>query len=129
MFVRGYNLNSISPCAKSFLNNNKPKHFTNKPFAYVVRLNDKIKIGSCNNLYNRLSTYNTIYRNVAILNVRGFPTDASGQMKYNQIFANRLAKINGNSYYHCVVNEETILKSIKDLTSGKFNILNIDLKD
>ena len=43
MFVRGYNLNSISPCANSFLNNNKPKHFTNKPFAYVVRLNDKIK--------------------------------------------------------------------------------------
>ena len=31
--------------------------------------------------------------------------------------------------YDCVVKEETILKSIKDLTSGKFNILNIDLKD
>ena len=39
----------------------------NKPFAYIVRLNNKFKIGACNNLYNGLGTYNALYRDVELL--------------------------------------------------------------
>lgn len=127
MFVRGYALN-ITNSAKKFLNNNKQKDFQNKPFSYIVKLNDKIKIGSCNNLYNRISTYDTMYKNVELLNVRGFPIHPTNEVKYNKIFSNRVAKINGNRFHHDVVNEDSILKSVKDLTNNKFKILDMDHK-
>ena len=125
MFVRGYALN-VSNSAKIFLKNNKQKEFQNKPFSYIVKLNDKIKIGSCNNLYNRISTYDNMYKNVELLNVRGFPTDPTNEFKYNKIFSNRLAKINGDSFHHDAINEVSILKSVKDLTNNKFKILDMD---
>ena len=125
MFVRGYALN-ITNSAKKFLKNNKQTDFQNKPFSYVVKLNDKIKIGSCNNLYNRISTYDTMYKNVELLNVRGFPIHPTNEVKYNKIFATRLAKINGNQFHHDAVNKDTLLKSVKDLTNNKFKILDMD---
>ena len=76
-----------------------------------------------------MGTYNAMYRDVELLNVRGFPTDLSGQVKYNKIFASRVARINGNQYHHDIANEATILKSIKDLTDGKHNILDMDFKN
>jgi len=127
MFVRGYAL-KVSNCAKNFLKNNKQTDFQNKPFSYVVKLNDKIKIGSCINLYNRISTYDNMYKNVELLNVRGFPIHPTNELKYNKIFANRVAKINGNRFHHDAINEVSILKSVKDLTSGKFKILDMDHK-
>ena len=129
MFIRGYNAKNIGSCVKTFLNKNKSYQFNDKPFAYIVRLNDKLKIGACNNLYNRMGTYNAMYRDVELLNVRGFPTDLSGQVKYNKIFASRVARINGNQYHHDIANEVTILKSVKDLTDGKHNILDMDFKN
>ena len=125
MFVRGYALN-IGNCVKKFLKNNKQKEFQNLPFSYIVKLNDKIKIGSCNNLYNRISTYDNMYKNVELLNVRGFPIHPTNEFKYNKIFSNRLAKINGDSFHHDAINEVSILKSVKDLTNNKFKILDMD---
>ena len=125
MFIRGYVLN-VGKSAKTFLTTNKPNDFKDKPFSYIVKLNDKIKIGSCNNLYNRMGTYNSMYKNVEILNVRGFPKHPNNEIKYNKIFSNRLAKINNNSFHHDALNEITLLKSVKDLTNDKFRILDMD---
>ena len=123
MNVRGYVLNTGN-CVRTFLKNNKPINFNNKPSSYVVRLNDRIKLGDCNNIYNRLSTYQTMYKNVEILHVRGFPVDTSGN--YHKVFTNRLTRINGNRFIHDIKEEATIIKSIKDLTNGKFKILDMD---
>ena len=128
MLLKGYAYN-VTNCAKTFLTAHKPNQFVNKPFSYVVRLNDKIKIGSCNNLYNRIGTYKSMYKDVEILNVRGFPVHPTNEIKYHGVFAKQVARINNNSYHHDARNEVTILKSIKDLTSDKFKILNLDLVD
>ena len=125
MLLRGYSLN-IAGCSKTFLNKYKKTCYENKPISYVVKINDKIKIGSCNNLYNRIGTYNSMYKNVELLSARQFPTDPAGQIKYHTIHAKALSKIN-NGYYHDAVNEITILKSVKDLADNKFSILQQDL--
>ena len=126
MLLKGYAYN-ITNCAKTFLRSNKPNQFDNKSFAYIVRLNDKIKIGSTNQLYNKINTYNNLYKKVDVLSVTGFPSDPLNQIKYNNIYARRLAKINGNSYYHDAAAEITILKSVKDLRENKFKILSLDM--
>jgi hypothetical protein len=126
MLLRGYVAN-IGNCAKTFLQKNKPKQYDNKSFAYIVKLNDKIKIGSTNQLYHKINTYNNMYNKVDVLSVTGFPSDPLNQIKYNTIYAHRLAKINGNSYYHDVAAETTILKSVKDLRENKFKILSLDM--
>ena len=125
MLLRGYALN-IAGCSKTFLNKYKKTCYENKPISYVVKLNDKIKIGSCVNLHNRIGTYNTMYKNVELLSARQFPTDPNGQVKYHTIHANVLSKIN-NGYYHDAINEITIMKSVKDLADDKFKILHQDL--
>ena len=125
LFNRGYAMN-IGNCAKKFLKQNNKNGFENKPTSYIVKLNDTIKIGDCNNLYNRLSTYNTMYKNVEILHARGFPIDESNNNKYNKIFTKRLVKYNDNRYFHNSSCETTILKTVKDLTTGKFKILDMD---
>lgn len=123
MFVRGYKFN-INGCPKTFLKQHNSYNFHNRPASYVVKLNDHIKIGSCNNLYNRMQTYNNMYRSVDVLHARGFPPDS--QFKYHSLFADRLARINNNSYHHDIRNQETIMKSVKDLTNKKFSILDLD---
>jgi hypothetical protein len=128
MLLRGYVAN-IGNCAKTFLQKNKPKQYDNKSFAYIVRLNDKIKIGSTNQLYHKINTYNNMYKTVDVLSVTGFPSDPLNQVKYNNIYARRLAKINGNKYFHDVRDETTILKSVKDLRDNKYKLLNLDLVD
>ena len=128
MLLRGYVAN-IGNCAKTFLQKNKPNQFDNKSFAYIVRLNDKIKIGSTNQLYHKINTYNSIYNDVRVLSVTGFPSDPLNQVKYNNIYARRLAKINGIKYFHDVRDETTILKSVKDLRENKYKLLNLDLVD
>jgi hypothetical protein len=125
MLLRGYALN-IAGCSKTFLNKYKKTCYEGKPISYVVKLNDKIKIGSCVNLYNRIGTYNTMYKNVELLSARQFPADPAGQVKYHTIHAKALSKIN-NGYYHDAVNEITIMKSVKDLADNKFKILQQDL--
>lgn len=122
MNVTGYKINVINS-TKTFLKQHNSYNFNNRPASYVVKLNDKIKIGSCNNLYNRLQTYNNMFKNVEVLHARGFPADS--QFKHNKLFADRLARIT-KSYHHEVVKEETILKSVKDLVSGKHKILDLD---
>ena len=122
MTVIGYKYIGMN-CTKTFLKNNNSFNFSNRPSSYVVILNDKIKLGHCNNLYNRITTYNNMYKNVKVIHARGFPPDST--TKYNEIFTNRLAKIT-KSYYHDVRNEETILKSVKSLTEKKYNILDLD---
>jgi hypothetical protein len=127
MLLRGYVAN-IGNCAKTFIRTNKPKQYDNKSFAYIVKLNDdKIKIGSTNQLYHKINTYNNMYKKVDVLSVTGFPSDPLNQVKYNNIYAHRLAKINGNSYYHDAAAEITILKSVKDLRENKFKILSLDM--
>tara|TARA_R100000951_G_scaffold63902_1_gene53689 strand:- start:1344 stop:1730 length:387 start_codon:yes stop_codon:yes gene_type:complete len=127
MLLRGYVAN-IGNCAKSFLQKNKAKQYDNKSFAYIVKLNDdKIKIGSTNQLYHKINTYNNMYKKVDVLSVTGFPSDPTNQIKYNNIYARRLVKINNNSYYHNAADETTILKSVKDLREGKFKILALDM--
>lgn len=129
MLLRGYVAN-IGNCAKLFLQKNKPKQYDNKSFAYIVKLNnDKIKIGSTNQLYHKINTYNNMYKTVDVLSVTGFPSDPLNQVKYNNIYARRLAKINGNKYFHDVRDETTILKSVKDLRENKYKLLNLDLVD
>ena len=128
MLLRGYVAN-IGNCAKTFLQKNKPNQFDNKSFAYIVRLNDKIKIGSTNQLYHKINTYNSIYNDVRVLSVTGFPSDPLNQVKYNNIYARRLAKINGNKHFHDVRDEATILKSVKGLRENKYKLLNLDLVD
>jgi len=128
MLLRGYVAN-IGNCAKTFLQKNKPNQFDNKSFAYIVRLNDKIKIGSTNQLYHKINTYNSIYNDVRVLSVTGFPRDPLNQIKYNNIYARRLVKINGNKSYHDVRDETTILKSVKGLRENKYKLLNLDLVD
>lgn len=123
MFVTGYKFNIIN-CTKSFLKQNNSYNFHNRPTSYVIKLNDKIKIGSCNNFYNRLKTYNNMFKNVEILHARGFPADSEYQ--HNKLFTDRLARIT-KSYHHEAVKEETILKSVKDLTNKKFSILDLDI--
>ena len=123
MNVRGYVINTGN-CVRTFLKQNKPINFNNKPTSYVVRLNDKIKLGDCNNIYNRLLTYNTMYRKVEILHARGFPADTSGN--YHKVFTNRLTRINGDRFIHDIKDEASILKSVKDLTNGKFKIMDLD---
>ena len=122
MNVIGYRIITTNS-AKSFLKQHNSYNFHNRPASYVVKLNDKIKIGSCNNLYNRLQTYNNMFKNVELLDARGFPPDS--QFKHNKLFADRLARIT-KSYHHDAANEETILKSVKDLVSGKHKILDLD---
>jgi len=128
MLLRGYVAN-IGNCAKTFLQKNKPKQYDNKSFAYIVKLNDKIKIGSTNQLYHKINTYNNMYNDIRVLSVTGFPSDPLNQVKYNNIYARRLAKINGNKYFHDVRDETTILKSVKDLRENKYKLLNLDLVD
>jgi len=123
MFVSGYKFNMIN-CTKTFLKQHNSYNFHNRPACYVVKLNDKIKIGSCKNLYNRIQTYNNMFKNVEVLHARGFPADSV--YDHNILFSNRLAKIT-KSYHHNVNNEETILKSVKDLTNKKFSILDLDI--
>tara|TARA_R110001632_G_scaffold147606_3_gene264685 strand:- start:935 stop:1135 length:201 start_codon:yes stop_codon:yes gene_type:complete len=65
-----------------------------------------------------------MYENVVVLHARGFPADTN--KKYNVIFAERLARINNQSFHHDAVKEETILKSVKDLVSGKHKIMDLD---
>ena len=125
MLIRGYGLN-IASCSKTFLTKYKKTCYENKPISYVVKLDDKIKIGSCINLYNRIGTYNSMYKNVELLSARQFPADPSGLIKYHAIHANALSKIN-KGYYHDAVNEITIMKSVKDLADNKFSILHQDL--
>jgi len=125
MLLRGYALN-IAGCSKTFLNKYKKTCYVDKPISYVVKLNDKIKIGSCVNLYNRIGTYNSMYKNVELLSARQFPADPAGQVKYHAIHSKVLSKIN-NGYYHDAVNEITIMKSVKDLADNKFSILHQDL--
>ena len=122
MNVIGYRIITTNS-AKSFLKQHNSYNFHNRPASYVVKLNDKIKIGSCNNLYNRLQTYNNMFKNVELLHARGFPADS--ELKHNKLFADRLARIT-KSYHHDAVKEETILKSVKDLVSGKYKILDLD---
>lgn len=122
MFVRGFKFNIVGN-TKNFLKQNKSSNFQNRPASYVVKLNDKIKIGSCGNLYNRIETYNNMYKNVEIIHARGFPNDCN--TKYHNLFTDRLAKINNNSYHHDIKNETTIIKSVKDLVEGKHKILDI----
>ena len=122
MNVIGYRIITTNS-AKSFLKQHNSYNFHNRPASYIVKLNDKIKIGSCNNLYNRLQTYNNMFKNVEVLHARGFPMDS--QFKHNKLFTDRLARIT-KSYHHDAVNEETILKSVKDLVSGKHKILDLD---
>jgi len=128
MLLRGYVAN-IGNCAKTFIRTNKPKQYDNKSFAYIVKLNDKIKIGSTNQLYHKINTYNNMYNDIRVLSVTGFPSDPLNQVKYNNIYARRLAKINGNKYFHDVRDETTILKSVKDLRENKYKLLNLDLVD
>lgn len=132
MFVRGYRFN-ITGNTKNFLKQHNSFNFHNRPASYVVKLsplgvpselNDKIKIGSCSNLYNRIQTYNNMYRKVDVIHARGFPHDSN--TKYHTLFADRLAKINNNSYHHDIRNETTIIKSVKDLVDGKYKILDKD---
>lgn len=123
MNVAGYKINVIN-CAKTFLKQHNSFNFHGRPATYVVKLNDRIKIGHCNNFYNRLATYRSMYENVEVLHARGFPADTS--KKYNILFAERLARINNNSFHHDAVKEETILKSVKDLVSGKHKIMDLD---
>ena len=68
-----------------------------------------------------------MYKKVDVLSVTGFPSDPTNQIKYNNIYARRLVKINNNSYYHNAADETTILKSVKDLREGKFKILALDM--
>ena len=123
MFVRGYRFN-INGNTKNFLKQHNSFNFHNRPASYVVKLNDKIKIGSCSNLYNRIQTYNNMYSKVDVIHARGFPYDSN--TKYHTLFADRLAKINNNSYHHDIRNETTIIKSVKDLVDGKHKILDKD---
>ena len=123
MNVVGYKIITANS-AKTFLKQHNSYNFHNRPATYVVRLNDRIKIGHCNNFYNRLSTYRGMYKNVEVLHARGFPADTN--KKYNVLFAERLARINNNYFHHDAVKEETILKSVKDLVSGKHKILDLD---
>lgn len=123
MNVTGYKI-LIANCAKTFLKQHNSYNFHNRPASYVVKLNDRIKIGSCSNFYNRLQTYNNMFKSVEVLHARGFPADS--QFKHNKIFAERLARINNNSFHHDAVKEETILKSVKDLVSGKHKIMDLD---
>tara|TARA_B110001452_G_scaffold4259_2_gene3926 strand:- start:1392 stop:1778 length:387 start_codon:yes stop_codon:yes gene_type:complete len=125
MLLKGYGLSLVN-CSKTFLLKYKQKEYDNKHISYIVKLNDKIKIGSCNNLYNRIGTYNSMYKNVSLLSARQFPTDITGQIKYHTIHANALAKIN-KGFFHDSANEITIMKSVKDLSQNKFSILQQDL--
>jgi hypothetical protein len=65
-----------------------------------------------------------MFKNVEVLHARGFPADS--QYKHNAIFTERLARINNHSFHHDSVKQETILKSVKDLVSGKHKILDLD---
>lgn len=123
MNVAGYKINVIN-CAKTFLRSHNSYNFHDRPASYVVKLNDSIKIGHCNNFYNRLKTYRGMYKNVEVLHARGFPADTNN--KYHVIFAERLARINNNSFHHDAVKEETILRTVKDLVSGKHKIMDLD---
>lgn len=125
MLLRGYGLSLVN-CSKTFLSKYKQHEYENKHISYVVKLNDKIKIGSCNNLYNRIGTYNSMYKNVKLLSARQFPSDPTGQIKYHTIHSNVLAKIN-KGHHHDSANEITIMKSVKDLSDNKFSILQHDL--
>ena len=123
MNVTGYKILTTN-CTKTFLKQHNSFTFHNRPASYVVKLNDRIKIGHCNNFYNRMQTYNNMFKKVEVLHARGFPADTS--KKYNVLFAERLARINNQSFHHDAVKEETILKSVKDLVSGKYKILDLD---
>lgn len=122
MNVVGYRIITTNS-AKTFLKQHNSYNFHNRPSSYVVKLNDRIKIGSCTNFYNRLQTYNNMFKNVEVLHARGFPADS--QFKHNQIFTDRLARIT-KAYHHDAVKEDTILKSVKDLVNGKHKILDLD---
>ena len=123
MNVTGYKI-IIAYCAKTFLKQHNSYNFHNRPVSYVIKLNDRIKIGSCSNFYNRLQTYNNMFKSVEVLHARGFPADS--KINHNKIFTERLARINNNSFHHDTVKEETILKSVKDLVSGKHKIMDLD---
>lgn len=123
MNVAGYKINVIN-CAKTFLKQHNSYNFHNRPATYIVKLNDRIKIGHCNNFYNRLQTYNSMFKNVEVLHARGFPSDTT--KKYNVLFAERLARINNHSFHHDATKEITILKTVKDLVSGKHKIMDLD---
>ena len=122
MNVTGYKILTAN-CTKTFLKQHNSFTFHNRPASYVVKLNDRIKIGSCNNFYNRMQTYNNMFKKVEVLHARGFPADS--QFKHNTIFTDRLARIT-KSYHHDAVKEENILKSVKDLVSGKHKIMDLD---
>lgn len=125
MLLKGYSLSLVN-CSKTFLKKYNKTCYENKPISYVVKLNDIIKIGSCNNLYYRIGTYNSMYKNVSLLSATQFPADPTGEIKYHSIHANALAKIN-KGYHHSAIDEITIMKSVKDLSQNKFKILNQDL--
>ena len=65
-----------------------------------------------------------MYENVEYCTPEVFPLI---QIKNTTLYLlRRLARINNQSFHHDAVKEETILKSVKDLVSGKHKIMDLD---
>ena len=107
-----------------FLMNTRKKDWEGKSFTYIIKYNDRIKMGYRNQLYDRFKTHYSVYGCAQILRLKEFSTTSGDEQ--NKHFTEKLAKYNNNSYIHDQKLETTIVKTFDDLEQGKFKILDMD---
>ena len=105
-----------------FIMNANKKDYQNKSYTYVIKYDNKIRLGYSNNIYDRFNTHYKIKGCAQILRLQRFYTGRDD----NQNFIERLSKYNENSTIHDAIKETTILKTHDDLISGKYKILDMD---
>jgi len=104
-----------------FIMNTKKDEFKNKSYTYVIKYDNKIKMGYSNDIYKRFSNHYKILGCAEILRMQRFHSSNESER-----FVERLAKYSSNnSYINNDKNETTILKTYDDLNAGKYKILDI----
>tara|TARA_Y100000389_G_scaffold169936_1_gene176611 strand:- start:4301 stop:4672 length:372 start_codon:yes stop_codon:yes gene_type:complete len=109
---------------ETLLMNTKKQDWEGKSFTYLIKYNDRIKMGYSNQLYDRFKTHYSVYGCAEILRLKEFHT--TSMENKNKEFIEKLAKYNNNSYIHDEKTETTIIKTFDNLEQGKFKILDLD---
>ena len=104
-----------------FIMNTKKDEFKNKSYTYVIKYDNKIKMGYSNDIHKKFSNHYKILGCAEILRMQRFHSSNESER-----FVERLAKYNNNQYINNDKNEATILKTYDDLNAGKYKILDKD---
>lgn len=108
----------------NILINTTKQDWEGKSYTYLIKYNNKIKMGYSNQLYDRFKTHYSDYGCAEILRLKEFHTTSIEQK--NKHFIEKLAKYSNNSYIHDEKMESTIVKTFDNLLQGKFKILDMD---